>query len=507
MKHAQEIIECNAETMPRRHSVPLARLISFAATYCTVVLILLSWALAIGRYGGPDEPAHVLRAAAVAQGQFRGDRIDGWPPGFRAVSVPASLASGDPICYRRDRTVAASCAVETITTGQLEVATAAANYPPLYYALVGGPTILISDGQHSLFYRLAAIVLQAMVLTFAFLRARPLGRPATMLVAVIGPAGWYLAGVVNPNAIELALCLAAWVGVARVRANPLPSCGELVSISVPLGLAIAIRPTALAVTVAIAAMLIASGVRATRHVLLTSVTPIGLAIASVLVWNSAIGLRFEDDRTALPDGRWRATWSMLVRLPGVLWDAVGSLGWDEFAAPPVAVAALLAIFALVLLAAWRRSQTDRRVVAIWTAGLLATPLLFTWATGPGIGTIWQGRYSLPMLAGLVALSPADDGRRQRWWLAVLVIAAGAEVATFWTALGRHVAGLDGGLPPSISPGWNPALAPPILLVGHTIVVVAAAGSLWRGCQQAAHLRGQASGLVTMRANEPSQPAR
>ena len=82
----------------------------------------------VARYGGPDEPAHVVRAHAVAHGDLLGDPVPGLPPGYRAVTVPASLGTGDPACYRHDPTVPSDCAAAQ-GSGSVTVATAESTRP------------------------------------------------------------------------------------------------------------------------------------------------------------------------------------------------------------------------------------------------------------------------------------------------------------------------------------------------------------------------------------------
>ena len=55
----------------------------------------VTWAAAIGRYGGPDEPAHVLRAYAVAHGEERVVRDAGEQPIEQALRRADAAARTD----------------------------------------------------------------------------------------------------------------------------------------------------------------------------------------------------------------------------------------------------------------------------------------------------------------------------------------------------------------------------------------------------------------------------
>src|SRR3954465_464050 len=86
------------------------RVVTWLAATCAFAIIGCTWAMATARYGGPDEPAHIIRAAAVSHGDLLGDAVRRLEPGYRQVSVPAPLATGDPGCFRHDEAATAACA-------------------------------------------------------------------------------------------------------------------------------------------------------------------------------------------------------------------------------------------------------------------------------------------------------------------------------------------------------------------------------------------------------------
>lgn len=103
-----------------------------------------SWAIASPLFSSPDEPAHVVKAAGAARGQFLGNRIAGQPL-LRTFRVPALFAASHavPACYAFKADVSADCAADFSGSRRPgDVITHVGNYPPLYYVLVGLPSLI-----------------------------------------------------------------------------------------------------------------------------------------------------------------------------------------------------------------------------------------------------------------------------------------------------------------------------------------------------------------------------
>ncbi|MGD9998891.1 MAG: DUF2142 domain-containing protein [Ilumatobacteraceae bacterium] len=453
-----------------------------AVRFVLVFLLLLTWALGIGRYGGPDEPAHVIRSFAAAHGDLTGDPADPLPPGYRTVSVPEGLASGDPACYRHDSATTSACATASPGDGRVRVATSAGLTPPLYHLAVGGLVRLVGDPADTAWYRVAAAVLHAVVVALAMQRAR-----RSMLVATIAaltPAAWFLLGVVNPSSLEIALALLAWVGVSRFVESGSPTTTDAWWIAAPLALAVAVRPVA-AVT-ACAALVVIELRRGARGRRLVLVAPIAAAAVAVLAWGLAVGTQIDDPRTAVHRSFLDSLTDSLGSLGEIAYDAVGSLGWNEFLAPrPASVAWVLIWIATAATFAWRARGDARlarwRAPIAWLAVLVASPVVFETVMAGSVGPIWQGRYSIPVLIGVVAIAPwpAPSARAA---IVVVAVAGLAEVATYWASVRRYAVGtegswwLDGAFRSS---AW---LAPGTWVVVH-VATVAVAVALVARCAQ------------------------
>ncbi len=501
-----------ADTSPRAPTDVNAGLLAGLLTGVLVLVLVMSWAMGVGRYGGPDEPAHVLRAAAVARGDVFGRPVAGLPSGYRVVTVPAALVTGDPACYRHDSTVTSKCATEPGTglpdssrDETAQAATSAGRYPPLYYLLIGGPVRLLGGEDEVFWYRAVAALWNSIVVMCVVMRLRLLGRRAVVVVAAITPSAWFLIGVVNPNGFELVLAWLAWVGVARWVIGP--SIRQAWWVAVPLALAVACRPVALLVSLTVLTMIELLR-RPTWRQRLILWSPVVAAAGWLAVWNLATGLHIDDPRTAGNGSIGDATRQAIDDVTHTVFELVASLGWLEFSAPAATVAAWL--LGIGVAVAWLRATGLRapgaletgatRMGAVASATVLAAavvivPVIFEVVFHRTLGPIWQGRYSLPTATGIVALlliARAESGRRGRaitpamtmlaggMLIVMVVVAVAVEITTFWWVLRRYSVGTDG--PWSLRPaafsasGW---LSPRTWLMVNVITASVAGACLIR----------------------------
>jgi hypothetical protein len=162
-------------------------------------------------------------------------------------------------------------------------------------------------------------------------------------------------------------------------------------------------------------------------------------------------------------------------------EAIGVLGWLDTALPGVTLA--LAAGAVGLLGA--ASLLVGSAAMRWAAGLLLTTIAASWIfelyQGSTSGMYWQGRYSLPLLAGIPLLlggaqiPPAVAARvaRTAGCVALVVLNVAA-----WAAARRWGVGTHGSLMP-----WNwdtiHSPVPPIVVLSALAALsVALAAALW-----------------------------
>ena len=92
--------------------------------------------------------------------------------------------------------------------------TPAGRYPPLYYALVGMPSLVAPPELAVYLMRLLGGMLSAGFLAGALSAAASARRPALLVVGVavaVSPMVLFLASTVNPNSLEIAAAACLWV--------------------------------------------------------------------------------------------------------------------------------------------------------------------------------------------------------------------------------------------------------------------------------------------------------
>ncbi|HEX2564158.1 MAG TPA: DUF2142 domain-containing protein, partial [Acidimicrobiales bacterium] len=195
-------------------------------TFGLLVAVASAWSLVTPPGGGPDEPAHAIKAAAVAGGELTGDPYPPVGGGARVVEAPASLDALDPTCFAFRPGISAGCRPSYEGPDDVEeMVTNAGVSPPVYYALVGGPLRLFPSLDGLYLARLVSgVIAAALVATAVQLAAAARSRFLVVAVAVTWtPMAASLTGVINPSALELSAAVLVWVsGLLLVRPNPLP---------------------------------------------------------------------------------------------------------------------------------------------------------------------------------------------------------------------------------------------------------------------------------------------
>ena len=499
-------------------------------------VMALAWIVATPPSGGPDEPNHITRGAALVRGQL--DEGEPGPSGRPAFALPAWVGSPDPACYAQQPYIPATCSTSQPRPGgeEVQIETRSADYPIWGHLLPGLGTIFpsnVAGWAARLLDALPAVIL----LGLAFVvRARRGWLAAGGTLLAITPMAWFSVAVVNPSGLVIAGGVALWVGLGALMdqralhrwltaaawaALVLPRRDGLIWAVLILSIAVLVDqvgfrdtwrrlglgPQILTVvsTLATLAWASRSDTASAGALLLVPVVPVLVAGARRLWLSSALqGLVRRSSAIVIttmaglvvaflimdrrPSGYDGNVLLIVIGRTGLhLREAIGVLGWLDAPLPETMV--MLWVLALGVLVA-AALMVDARPLLWGAAATLAAAVAASWVLemgqGDPSGTYWQGRYYLPLLAGIpLLLSQANETNGVRPHSSHLPASARLGRATMLMALvvlnvalaaamRRWGVGIAGSLSPFAWNTYNTPIPPFLILVLH----IGASIGLW-----------------------------
>jgi hypothetical protein len=466
------------------------------------------WSLSSPLMGAPDEPAQTIKAVSVAQGQLRGEDTvliagaNAWTNGTETrVEIPADYAAVYDLnaCYVTRPEVPAGCAPSpSRAAGTAEALTYVGTYPPLYYGLVGWPSLLAEAPEGLPLIRLSSAAVSAALVGLALTAARRTdggGIVVAGLLVAITPMVVYMASVVNASGMEITAAIALWcTTLALVRPADQTTRADVIRTAVAFCALALVRGLSPAIAVGIVAAVALVAARRTDLARLRR-APAALTTAAVtgaafvvaiayVVWAKAY-----DSVSGAPTPGLSLTDALqgsLEELPYRVRQMVGHFAYLE-APPPPGLLAVWGVLAGVLVLLALVAGTWRGRVGL--LGLLLASLAFTIVpealNADEFGYIWQGRYTLPVAVGIPILAAWIVGRAS-WWRPALVLPATSVVAGLWlvgqgiglaTLLRRYVVGTDRSLLAiRTGDGWEPPLSPVTLMA--LLALTGGAFAIW-----------------------------
>ncbi|TQJ41536.1 putative membrane protein DUF2142 [Arthrobacter sp. SLBN-112] len=431
------------------------------------------WSVATPLMGFPDEPAHTIKAAAVVRGQVVVEEGTSFGHGVH-VKVPDYIANlHGQGCYKFNRAQAADCAppVYSDDTYTNIGVTSAGSYNPMYYWLVGLPTLLMSGAPAIYAMRLISAVLCALFFAAGFTALTELRRPqyAVLLAAVATtPMVLFLGGGINPNSLEIAATLAAFSGFVVVLDN-WRNTSAVAPALVAVAAATVVLANARQISLVWLLCALIAGVCSFRFKRTIQVfkdkrvlTAVALAVPGTLAglyWiylaahgPANVGVAPDGIANPHPDAPlYRGFMIMLDRTFDFFPQYIGVMGWLDTPAPELVMLAwgALMIVALILPFCVRplRSWTGYWVSL---AMLYIVPALLQTVLWRSMGFIWQGRYTLPLVVVLL-VSVGLGMRRLRFSTApanaavartIFYFVAACHTLTYVYVLRRYVVGIS-----------------------------------------------------------------
>jgi hypothetical protein len=455
------------------------------------------WAVATPLFASPDEPAHAIRAAAVAEGKLKGDEtkgLKGTRDGSAIYRVPAIFSQADDVgCFAFNRDVTADCFHFDPRKGTRLVATSAGNYPPAYYGIVGLPSRFFDSGLGVYLMRLVSALIAAALLASAIVTLERFPRPrivALGIAAAITPMVLFLDGVINPNSMEIAASIMAWISVIAIADAAQRGVLDTrlvvratVALSV-LALARTISPLWVLAIGAGGATL--AGWTGIRLIVRTRAAQVGAAVVGVAVLAQVAWTIYADPLASSksPGAKFLSNYFIQRTVWGrggeLYRSMIGTFGWVDTPSP-FGVTVLWTLVLGVLIVLGLTVATRRQLLVL--AGLLVltiiVPIVGELSQVHSTGFIWQGRYTLPLAVGVpivaaVILARSSMGRMIPARLPIfgVTLLAICHVVDFAQALRRYTVGYDGTVQFWNHPAWSPPIRALALTLAFLVVVVA-----------------------------------
>jgi hypothetical protein len=391
-----------------------------AQVFAGVLLLQVVWALAVPPYRGMDEFDHVYRAESVATGHLIPQHQ---PPGYqgRGDLVRARLDTIEaayPICHSYRNYIADSdCRqVRTFADGTADVASGAARYDPVFYAVVGMPTRWLGPAASLYAMRLLTAAICAALVALAAWACSLWARTAWPLLAVLltcTPMAMYSGATPAPNGPEMFAGLALWTALVGLRSvDPAdPRTRSLLFAALPPALLLCFLRTlgplwlamiCLSVVALVGPRRVVQVARARKGLLTVALTSVGCALVGSVAWSVAMGT---NSLSSVADAHNPHPLLTSVELvPLWVLQAIGAFPDKGDAAPGLVYLAALLLMGSLLARALRRAELRTRVVllGVMSASVLV-PFVVSVRTYSHLGAAWQGRYTWPYACGVLVL--------------------------------------------------------------------------------------------------------
>lgn len=485
---------------------------AFLLAWASIAALAIAWAIATPLGASPDEPAHLIKAASVARGEFIGDPTD--QPAVTRVDVPEGIAESKGwTCYAFQPAVPASCMDFTEESSGLEPSTTSAGlYQPFYYALVGWPSLFIEHTEAAvLAMRTVSALICSAFLAVAFtMLLRWSGRFIVGIgfIAAITPMWYFLAGAVNPNALEVASGLAllvAFLAVLKEGAAVVPRTTDLLVLAVS-GIALAssrsMSPLWVAMVGVMALIYASPGrlkelIRMPRVLVTLGIVFVGVAASGAwILFTGTLG-----SMGSFPGADTSPKVAFTTMLTDRAFDPgmIGVFGWLDTFAPPFVYALWWALlFGTTILGLGFVRGRKVAGIVVGMLGVYLIPAIVQAVSIGSSGYIWQGRYALAPLVCLVVFAAVAIADRfgagvstVRLYVIVAAFVAIGQYLSFTVALSRYAVGTGAlGL---LAMYRNAVWAPPggvtlwvIIAVGAILAILGTVGWMaWRGLPTAA----------------------
>jgi hypothetical protein len=442
------------------------------------------WSLATPLMASPDEPVHVAKAAAVVRGEFTGRLIGGPSSPDGVVTIPAAYADLGRLvkCYQFQANRPASCApAYKASSRTVSMTIYNARYQPLYYVIVGIPSLFTDSSFGIYLMRLLSGALSALFLALAVMAAVTWSRSRLLLAGVVvaaTPSVLFFGGVVNPTGFETSVAICLWTSaliLARERLKH-PPMGLVALVAVSGGIEALVRSMSpfWVVLTLLTALAVAewgelgSFLRSRRAWLAGAFLVICGALGTAwIVLEHSLNVLPPSAPEPAKVGGIHLLIDGLLRTSQYFTEMVSRFGWLVAPSPDFTYLVWAGLIGLVVLLALATGSPRRCVVLlVLLAAVVVIPVVISVGQAHRLGITWQGKDTLPLAVGvpilaasMLATSTLGSVRIFRSRL-VGVAAAAAGLATLVALFGdlrRNAVGDAGPYLSFLHAAWQPPL--------------------------------------------------
>ena len=464
----------------------------FVIVLVLAFLNMAVWSLATPLFASPDEPAQVARAVALVHGQLVGRTVKNAGNAITDITIPKVYAAGPTYggCFTFKDTVPASCAGHlTQSKREVRTYTYVGRYPPLYYAIVGLPSLFTASSNGIYAMRLTSALLNAVFLALAAFSIAAWSRSRFLLVGLlvaVTPMTYFLGSVVNPSGLEITSATCLWCAglVLALERSDKPPPGLVVVVivsAIALLLSRALSPLwVLGILLLLALLTGWRGLRAlararcVRWAVVPLVPVAAFAVGWIVVAHALdllpVGIKAKGSGTPLAA-------SILGDTASWVQQMIGVFGWLDTLSPLLTYLfwyAAIGLFVLLALSCARRRHAGALVLLI--LAVVFVPVAISYGQAHRLGIIWQARYIMPMAVGvplvavaLVERSLALRGVRVRVATMVCALLAVAAFAAFAEALRRNATGVKGPIN-YLQGSWQPPFGASALTIAALVLL-------------------------------------
>lgn len=487
--------------LPRRLAAPRRPGGVLLAAFAGFFLLFAVWSVATPLFAAPDEPVQMIKAVAVAHGQLLGTQPYGSGSAYTVVSVPEVYAEAGtiPSCFAFKNLHSADCARPlTGSSADVSVRIYTGRYPPLYYAIVGLPSLLMSSASGVYAMRLVSAALNAVFLALAVTAVVAWSRSRLLLAGLavaVTPAALFFGGVINPSGFEVCAAICLWCSalVLALERSADPPRGLVALVAVSAAAMALVRGLSpLWVALIGASVLVLAGWRASvelarrRSVQIAAAVVVlaGLVAVAWILHAHTLDVLPSVDKAPAGDGTGQLLLITFEHSSRFLSEMIGQFGWLDTPAPAATYLAWYAVAGLVVLAAFATARLRQAAgLALVTAVAILVPVAISASQAHREGYVWQGKDSLPFAVGvplvaaeLLGLSKVFEERRARLTGTVAFVLAGASVFAFAGTMRRYAVGLQGPVD-FLSARWHPPFGDVLWLLVELVAALATAALL------------------------------